>query len=230
KWKRVLIIYQEAWGMDDARYRAGRIFAPPFSAGWNPAWDLGEPRRCNWTRHSRFCRNCANRSVARVAGAARAVAFFWNQRSHCGHGAFSLRPTPDCSKHRDRFAGHPARITRVGNRTWTKSGSAALADSSAYGFALHSRRNQNERCDQCRDRHSGGANWRRRPGRTDPERPQSERSRNDPPRRDSRRGARVAGAIAVRFARSRFDSKRTAFIRATWPSRRLIRPRARSSK
>jgi len=58
-------------------------------------------------------------------------------------------------------------------------------------------------------------NRSRRPGRADLERPQPERSRNDPARRDSSSPAGAVGTMVFRFARSRSNSKRAALVTGT---------------
>src|SRR6185295_15702465 len=80
--------------------------------------------------------------------------------------------------------------------------------------APHPGRNKNERGHQYWNRDTGRAHWRRWIGRANPERPEPERSCNDPARRDPRRSPRASRPMEFRFARSPLDSEGTAIVGA----------------
>ena len=68
--------------LDVAPSRTRRLLAAALDHRRRSAWDLGEPRRRDRPRHSRFCRRRADNSVARAARAARAASLFWDQRAN----------------------------------------------------------------------------------------------------------------------------------------------------
>src|SRR5262249_7731469 len=98
----------------------------PFGYRWDTAWHRCESRRIAWPTYSWLCRRCTNHSVARITRFAGAPSLFWNQRSHCHRRAFSVRSAADRSQHRDRSAGHPASIARVGSCVGTQSDGPSL--------------------------------------------------------------------------------------------------------
>ncbi len=73
-------------------------------------------------------------------------------------------------------------------------------------------RNQDERSHQHRHRHPGRADRRRRLGRTNPQRPEPERSRHDFAGRHPGGHSRASRAMELRFARPPLDSEGTAVV------------------
>ena len=162
--------------------------------------------------YSRPHRSDPNDSIARAARPARAVAVFRHQRAHRDRRAFSLRAAADRSQHRHRIAGHRTVIRDSAIALGLNQRCASATNLSAARLAHDPRRNQNQRGHQHRHRHAGSADRRRRIGRTDYQRTEPERSCHDSGRRNPGRVPGVAGAMLFRFARSRFDSKRSAFV------------------
>ena len=117
----------------------------------------------------------------------------------------------------------PARAARFRNRARPRTGSASPQDLFAARLAHDSRRHQNQRGDQYRHRHFGGADRRRRSGRTDLERPESQRQCHDPRRSNPGRPPRAFGPGIVRSARSISDPAGLAAVDRC-PERASARP------
>ncbi len=127
-----------------------------------------------WSGDSRRGRDDSNHSVARPPRLARARAVSRHQRDDRDRGALSLRTPPDRAEHGHRITGHSSRAAGFRDRARPRTGSAPPQDLFAARLAHDSRRHQNQRGDQYRHSHFGGADRRRRPGRTDLERTESQ--------------------------------------------------------